>query len=76
MQLKSMKFVLPILLLGSQTVFGQLAATKGIPREELFKHLNGLFQQNTDAAKKNILKEALFLSKSQKRGRSLSVSGQ
>ncbi|MGJ1192952.1 TlpA family protein disulfide reductase [Sphingobacterium sp. G1-14] len=66
MQLKSIKFVLPILLLGSQTVFGQLAATKGITREELFKHLNGLFQQNTDAAKNNILKEALFLSKSKK----------
>lgn len=66
MNLKSIKLAIPLLLLGSQAAFGQLAAKKGITQEELYKHLNGLFQKGTDESKAEILKEAEFLAKSKR----------
>lgn len=66
MNLKSITLAIPLLLLGSQVTFGQLAAKKGITQEELYKHLNGLFQQGTAASKAEVLKEADYLAKSKK----------
>ncbi|WP_312338642.1 TlpA disulfide reductase family protein [Sphingobacterium sp.] len=66
MNLKSIKLVLPLLLLGSQVAFGQLAAKKAVTQEELYKHLNGLFQKGTDESKAELVKEAEFLAKSKK----------
>ncbi|ULT22874.1 hypothetical protein KUH03_26765 [Sphingobacterium sp. E70] len=72
MNLKTITLAIPLLLLGSQASFGQLAAKKGITQEELYKHLNGLFQQGTAASKAEVLKEADYLAKSKKKKTSCS----
>jgi len=64
MNIKLITMAIPLLLLGSQATFGQLAAKKGITQDELYKHLNELFQKNTEESKAEVLKEADFLAKS------------
>lgn len=66
MNLKSLTLAIPLLFLGSQATFGQMAAKKGVTQDELYKHLNGLFQQGTAESKAEVLKEADYLAKSKK----------
>ncbi|MGE8378154.1 MAG: hypothetical protein ACN6PN_07380, partial [Sphingobacterium sp.] len=66
MNLKTLTLAIPLLFLGSQATFGQLAAKKGVTQDELYKHLNGLFQQGTAESKAEVLKEADYLAKSKK----------
>lgn len=66
MNFKSITLAIPLLLLGSQTTFGQMAAKKGVTQDELYKYLNELFQKNTTESKAEALKEADFLAKSKK----------
>jgi thiol-disulfide isomerase/thioredoxin len=61
-----MKLVVPMLLLGNQVAFGQLAAKKDVTQEQLYEHLNRLFEKNTAESKVEILKEAKYLENSQK----------
>lgn len=66
MKLKLMKLALPMLLLGNQVVFGQLAAKKDVTQDQLYEHINKLFAKNTSESKAEILKEAGYLEKSKK----------
>ncbi|MCS4224657.1 TlpA disulfide reductase family protein [Sphingobacterium sp. BIGb0165] len=66
MNLKSMKLIVPMLLLGNQVAFGQLAAKKDITQKQLYEYLNKLFAKNTSESKAEIIKEAGYLEKSKK----------
>ncbi|MFU1857522.1 redoxin domain-containing protein [Sphingobacterium sp. NGMCC 1.201703] len=66
MNIKSIQLAVPLLLLSGQVAFGQLAAKKGVTQDELYKHLNELFQKDTEESKAEVLKEANFLAKSKK----------